>query len=162
MGRELIYPGEKQIKALLSPARHHTIAYINILSWAIQVSKGLTHLHFHKGPLSTPWPPLLLCLSCRRVPAVFTTPVLLLLLPHSPICPFSTLCYYSCRALTLFQHLGMLIVRSDRANILIPLDTDVSLADGQRGAHREKQNRAAVLRNVAVIYDPVRDSYWSL
>lgn len=58
MGRELIYPGEKQIKALLSPVLCHTIAYINILSWAIQVSKGLVHLHFHKGPLSTPWPPL--------------------------------------------------------------------------------------------------------
>lgn len=30
MGRELIYPGEKQIKALLSPALCHTMAYINI------------------------------------------------------------------------------------------------------------------------------------
>lgn len=58
MGRELIYPGEKQIKALLSAALRHTIAYINILSWAIQVSKGLVHLHLHKGPLSTMWPPL--------------------------------------------------------------------------------------------------------
>lgn len=57
MGMELIYPGEKQIKALLSPVRRHTIAYINILSWGIQVSKGLVHLHLHKGPLSTLWPP---------------------------------------------------------------------------------------------------------
>lgn len=69
-GRELIYHGEKQIKALLSPAHCHTIAYINILSWAIQVSKGLVHLHLHKGPLSTLWPPLPLssppdeCLHC--------------------------------------------------------------------------------------------------
>lgn len=72
MGRELIYPGEKQIKALLSPALRHTIAYINILSWAIQVSKGLVHLHFHKGPLSTLWPPLPSRLSSRWVPAVLS------------------------------------------------------------------------------------------
>lgn len=72
MGRELIYPGETQIKAVLSPALRHTIAYINILSWAIQVSKGLVHLHFHKGPLSTLWPPFLSCLSFWRVPAVLS------------------------------------------------------------------------------------------
>lgn len=59
MGRELIYPGGKQIKALLIPALRLTIAYINILSWATQVSKGLVHLHLHKGLLSTLWPPLL-------------------------------------------------------------------------------------------------------
>lgn len=72
MGRELIYPGEKQIKALLSPALHHTIAYINILSWAIQVRKGLVHLHFHKGPLSTLWPSLPTRLSSLWVPAVLS------------------------------------------------------------------------------------------
>lgn len=72
MGRELIYPGEKQIKALLSPALRHTIAYINILSWAIQVSKGLVHLHFHKGPLSTLWPTLPSRLSSWWVPAVLS------------------------------------------------------------------------------------------
>lgn len=72
MGRELIYPREKQIKALLSPVLCHTIAYINILSWVIQVSKGLVHLHFHKGPLSTSWPPLLSQLSSWWVPAVLS------------------------------------------------------------------------------------------
>lgn len=72
MGRELIYPGEKQIKALLSPALRHTIAYINILSWVIQVSKGLVHLHFHKSPLSAPWPPRPSRLSFWWVPAVLS------------------------------------------------------------------------------------------
>lgn len=72
MGRELIYPGEKQIKALLSTALRHTIAYINILSWAIQVTKGLVHLHLHKGPLSMMWPPLPSQLSSWWLPAVLS------------------------------------------------------------------------------------------
>lgn len=89
MGRELIYPGEKQIKALLSPALHHTIAYINILSWAIQVSEGLVHLHLHKGPAlhaaapaCTLSPPLLMSACCP----LFHLPVFLFftLLTTSP------------------------------------------------------------------------------
>lgn len=91
MGRELIYLGEKQIKALLGAALRHTIAYINILSWAIQVSKGLVHLHFHKGLLSTPWPPLpfsalLLMSACCPL---LHLPVFLLSL-SSPISPSSS------------------------------------------------------------------------
>lgn len=56
MGRGFIYPGDKQIRALLRPVCRGTTAYINILSWVIQVSKGFTHPHFHKGPPSTPRP----------------------------------------------------------------------------------------------------------
>lgn len=100
MVRDLIQPGEKQIKALLSPACCHTIAYINILSWVIQVSKGLIHLHFHKGPLSTLWPPSHLPLpptsTCRPLlhltgPPPFTFPPPSIHLAVSAIIPIITI-----------------------------------------------------------------------
>lgn len=110
MGRELIYLGEKQIKALLGAALRHTIAYINILSWAIQVSKGLVHLHFHKGLLSMLWPllpfsALLLMSACCPL---LHLPVFLLSL-SSLISPSSSRVflgherYYSSRALLLLN-----------------------------------------------------------
>lgn len=127
MGRELIYPGDKQIKALLSPARRRTTAYINILSWAIQVSKGLIHLHFHKSPLSTPWPPLPVCSTRQWAAAVLFFSTLVLL--------FSSLLFsrHVCLLFTVFLHLRIFIVNSERSKILIPSDTGVSLADRQGG-----------------------------
>lgn len=89
MGRELISPGGKQIKALLSAALHHTIAYINILSRATQVGKGLARLYFHKGRLSTPWPPLLSSSSTSSSSSQVEPAAALLLtfLSSSPIPP---------------------------------------------------------------------------
>lgn len=110
MGRELIYPGEKQIKALLRPACRHTIAYINILSRAMQVRKGLEHLHIHKGLLSMLWPLLPSRLSSWRVPAVlsFTSQYSSLHFPHQLLC-----LSHSC---TLF-----LLLRSPPLELLVSL-----------------------------------------
>lgn len=132
MVRDLIHPGEKQIKALLSPACRHTIAYINILSWVIQVSKGLIHLHFHKSPLSTLWPPshlpLLPTSTCCPLlhltgPPPFTFPPPSIHLAVSAIIPI----------ITIF------IRNWEHSSVLILFDTDGSLADRQCGEHFEKQ-----------------------
>lgn len=95
MGRELIYPGGKQIMALLSPALRHTIAYINILSWVIQVSKGLVHLHLHKGPLSTLWPLAPLLLMRAGCPLLHLTVFLLSLSSPSSRLPRSHAAFFS-------------------------------------------------------------------
>lgn len=178
MGRELIYLGGKQIKALLSPVRRYTIAYINILSWAIQVSKGLVHLHLHKGPLSTLWPPLPSLLSSHWVPAVlsFTS---LSSSHHLPLhlsitrqCLFLRMYDISPPALSStwppslslsllsahFPHLLQLsLVFSVKTNLCwsdvsIPLDTDVSLVDRECRVYREKQDSADTVESVTVIY----------
>lgn len=151
MVRDLIHPGEKQIKALLSPACRHTIAYINILSWVIQVSKGLIHLHFHKGPLSTLWPPshlpLLPTSTCRPLlhlagPPPFTFPPPSIHLAVSAIIPI----------------IASFIGNWEHSSILILFDTDGSLADRQCGEHFEKQKWADIFGNITMIYGPMRDS----
>lgn len=185
MGRELIYPGEKQIKALLSPVLCHTIAYINILSWAIQVSKGLVHLHFHKGPLSTPWPPFPSWLSSWWVPAVlsftsrsssFHFPLRPLNLPPvsfspmyvtSPLAPSSSWapavsCPHSSTSTSCWiqKNIQIFVLKTNLhdSDVLIPSDTDVSLVDRQCRLHREKQDSADTVENVTVIYGPVYKS----
>lgn len=148
MGREFIYPGDKQIRALLSPAHRGTTAYINILSWAIQVSKGFTHPYFHKGPPSTfhptaPWPH-----GCRSLSGAG---------PRT-----SRLCYFPAMfpfCSQLFCTSDFFTVTSERSKkLLIPSDTGESLADRQDGVRREKQNWADIFGHVAVIYGPVQDS----
>lgn len=134
--RELIYPGDKQIKALLSPASCHTTAYINIFSWAIQVtspfSQGLT-LHLPK-PINEHRP------SCSSPPCYSS----------------SSLCYFSRHVCHIF--LRIFNVNSERSNILIPSDIDVWLADRQGGVRCEEQKWADIFGHVTLIYGPVQDS----
>lgn len=176
MGRELIYPGEKQIKALLSTVLRHTIAYINILSWAIQVSKGLVHLHLHKGP---PHCSLRSPISCPPDECLLSSPSPPRLPPSSPSLHLSPRCFSLSRSISplcallqlnsrcllsseislhILQLLNMKVqiffleTNLHGSDDLIYSDTDISLVDRRCRVHREKQESADTVENVMVIY----------